>query len=359
MDIVPDAVVQAFADKGSALYGWNRGESGDGAGVFGTCFTPDGFAVAAINQATSGSAIGVYGESFSPAGIAVKGRSSGDGAFGVVGLNDGTSGTGAGVHGESSSPAGSAVEGLNFATSGEEAIGVYGQSASSLGAGVEGLNTSSTGFADGVYGESVSPQGRGVTGTNLATSGDAVGVNGETSSPDGYAVAGLNTAKSGRSVGVYGETGNTSTGFGVLSKGKIGNTSVVISGFPFFGGLRAVYSMASPECWLEDFGSADLVDGAADVALDTVFSAAVRTDSYKVFVVAEGDCSGLYVAVKGKQGFTVRELQGGKASVPFSYRVVARRSDVDAPRLAEVDLSPLVPEARHGAPRGARKALSA
>jgi hypothetical protein len=111
--------------------------------------------------------------------------------------------------------------------------------------------------------------------------------------------------------------------------------------------------------WLEDFGSADLVDGAADVALDAVFSAAVRTDNYKVFAVPEGDCSGLYVAAKGQQGFTVRELQGGKASVPFSYRVVARRQDVDAPRLAEVDLTPLVPEARHRTPRGARKALLA
>jgi hypothetical protein len=359
IDVVPDATVEAFADKGVAVYAWSRAESGEGGGVFGTCFTPDGCAVQGISQATSGSAIGVYGESFSRTGIAVKGRSSGDGAFGVVGLNDGTSGTGAGVHGESSSPSGSAVEGLNFATSGEEAIGVYGQSASTFGAGVEGLNTSTSGFADGVYGESVSPKGRGVTGTNLATNGNAVGVSGGTSSPDGYAVAGLNTAKSGRSVGVYGETGNTSTGFGVLSKGKIGTTSVVISGFPFFGGLRAVYSMASPECWLEDFGSANLVDGAADVALDAVFSAAVRTDSYKVFVVPEGDCRGLYVAAKGEQGFAVRELQGGAASVPFSYRVVARRSDVDAPRLAEVDLSPLASEARHRTPRSARKALLA
>jgi hypothetical protein len=359
IDVVPGAVVQAFADKGFALYGWSRAGTGEGGGVFGTCYTPDGCAVQAINQANSGSAIGVSGESFSPAGIAVKGRAAGDGAFGVVGLNSATSGTGAGVHGESSSPSGSAVEGLNFATSGEEAIGVYGQSASSLGAGVEGLNTSTSGHADGVYGESVSPNGRGVTGTNLATSGDAVGVNGETSSPDGYAVAGVNSAKSGRSVGVYGETGNTSTGFGVLSKGKIGTTSVVISGFPFLGSLRAVYSMASPECWLEDFGSADLVDGAADVALDAVFSAAVRTDSYKVFVVAEGDCSGLYVAAKGEQGFTVRELQGGKATVPFSYRVVARRQDVDAPRLAEVDFSPLASRTRDSAPLVARKALLA
>jgi hypothetical protein len=117
--------------------------------------------------------------------------------------------------------------------------------------------------------------------------------------------------------------------------------------------------MASPECWIEDFGSADLVDGAAKVPLDPAFAAAVRTDSYNVFVVPEGDCRGLYVAEKGQQGFTVRELQGGKASVPFSYRVVARRQDVDAPRLAEVDLSPLVSRTRDRAPRVARPPLLA
>jgi hypothetical protein len=39
--------------------------------------------------------------------------------------------------------------------------------------------------------------------------------------------------------------------------------------------------------------------------------------------------------------------------VPFSYRVVARRADVDAPRLGEVDLTPLVPE-RVTVPLGVR-----
>ncbi len=351
---------ETYAGFLPAIEGLNPATTGTGGGVYAEAWSPNGPGVIGINNASGGSAIGVSGKSNSHTGRGVQGTvDDAPNGYGVVGLNSATSGTGAGVHGESSSPSGSAVEGLNFATTGDEAIGVYGQSASSLGAGVEGLNTSTSGFADGVYGESVSAQGRGVTGTNLATNGNAVGVNGGTSSPDGYAVAGANTAKTGRSVGVYGETGNTSTGFGVLSKGKIGTTSVVISGFPFLGGLRAVYSMASPECWLEDFGSADLVVGAADVRLDAVFSAAVRTDNYKVFVVPEGDCSGLYVAAKGEQSFTVRELQGGTASVPFSYRVVARRQDVDAPRLAEVDLSPLLSEAGQRTPRGARKALIA
>jgi hypothetical protein len=97
-----------------------------------------------------------------------------------------------------------------------------------------------------------------------------------------------------------------------------------------------------------------MVNGAADVTLDSVFAAAVRTDSYNVFVVPEGDCRGLYVAGKGPLGFTVRELQGGKATVPFSYRVVARRQDVEAPRLAEIDLTPLVPQPRERGPRVAR-----
>jgi hypothetical protein len=314
------AVSAVSTGTGPAVRGSSRSRS-FGSGVFGMCVSPDAYAVAGVNSATSGLAIGVAGQT--------------------------------------ASSQGSAVTGLNFATSGSKAIGVYGQSASPNGAGVEGFTTATSGTPSGVYGESPAPGGYGVSGANTATSGAALGVQGLSASPDGYAVAGVNNAKSGRSVGVYGETGNTDTGFGVLCKGRLAATSTIVSGFLLLGTTRTLYSMASPECWIEDFGSADLVDGAAKVPLDPAFAAAVRTDSYNVFVVPEGDCRGLYVAEKGQQGFTVRELQGGKASVPFSYRVVARRQDVDAPRLAEVDLSPLVSRTRDRAPRVARPPLLA
>ena len=348
------------APSGNGVLGRNTDESGAGTGVKGYSYSPKGYAVRGANLGDSGSAIGVAGVSFSETGIAVQGAVSAPDGYGVVGLNSATYGSGAvGVGGQSSSPDGCGVEGLNFATSGSDAVGVFGQSASADGSGVEGLDTSTSGSAHGVYGESRSPDGHGVSGANLATSGYAVGVQGGTSSPEGYAVAGVNDATSGRSVGVYGQTGNSDGGIGVLCKGKLATTGVVVSGFPFLGATLSLYSVASPECWLEDFGSAELVHGTAHVSLDSAFAAAIHTDGYSVFVVPEGDCRGLYVTAKTPAGFTVRELLGGRATVPFSYRVVARRQDVDAPRLAEVDLSPLAFSARDRAPRNARNSLLA
>jgi len=96
--------------------------------------------------------------------------------------------------------------------------------------------------------------------------------------------------------------------------------------------------MESPESWFEDFGSAEMVEGRARVELDGDFAAVVRTEEYHVFLTPEGDSNGLYVGGKEPAGFEVREQQGGTGSLRFSYRVVAKRKDVEAPRLAKVDL---------------------
>ena len=63
-----------------------------------------------------------------------------------------------------------------------------------------------------------------------------------------------------------------------------------------------------------------------------------------MFLTAEGETSGLYVADRNETGFEVREQRGGDGEVPFSYRVVARRGDVDAGRLAAFDLPEIPPE---------------
>jgi hypothetical protein len=113
--------------------------------------------------------------------------------------------------------------------------------------------------------------------------------------------------------------------------------------------------MESPECWFEDFGAATLTGGSAQVSLDPLFANTVITQDYYVFLVPEGDCKGLYVSAKSAMGFVVRELQGGTNSLPFSYRVVARRKDVTAPRLRQVTLpaAPTAPTSPPVRPRGA------
>src|SRR5680860_238071 len=47
----------------------------------------------------------------------------------------------------------------------------------------------------------------------------------------------------------------------------------------------------------------------------------------RVFIQLEGDCNGVYVTNKSKNGFEVIELAGGNSTVQFSYQVVANRAD--------------------------------
>ncbi len=103
-------------------------------------------------------------------------------------------------------------------------------------------------------------------------------------------------------------------------------------------GHLTLYCMESPECWFEDFGPARLSGGAASVRIDPEFAQTVHTGEYHVFVQAEGNCRGLFVRDKTATGFVVQELEGGANSTSFSYRIVARRKDVSAPRLRRVTL---------------------
>ncbi|MCI0519540.1 MAG: hypothetical protein L0Z70_04715 [Chloroflexi bacterium] len=97
---------------------------------------------------------------------------------------------------------------------------------------------------------------------------------------------------------------------------------------------RKLYAIESPEVWFEDFGSAALVNGAAQVTIEALFAKTVNLGvDYHVFLTPLGDCKGLYVAEKTATGFTVRELGGGSANVAFDYRIVARRAGYENRRL--------------------------
>ncbi len=94
------------------------------------------------------------------------------------------------------------------------------------------------------------------------------------------------------------------------------------------------YTPKESEPTIEDNGEAQLVDGSAEVPLDPKFANVIdKNASYLVSVTPEGDCRGLYVARRSTRGFSVRELQGGHASVSFEYRIVAKEFGVNEPRL--------------------------
>jgi hypothetical protein len=110
--------------------------------------------------------------------------------------------------------------------------------------------------------------------------------------------------------------------------------------------------MESPEHWFEDFGAATLKAGRVVVKIDADFARVVKLDEYHVFVTPADDCRGLCVRNKTATSFEVRELAGGKSSVAFSYRIVARRKDIKAhQRFAKIDRSQALPAPATRPPR--------
>jgi hypothetical protein len=110
------------------------------------------------------------------------------------------------------------------------------------------------------------------------------------------------------------------------------------------GSQRLFCAIESPESWFEDFGEGRLEDGAIEIELDRDFELLTRTESYHVFLTAYADSQGLYVERRTPRSFTVREQRGGKSSVSFSYRVVARRRDIDVPRFKKIEAPQAVPD---------------
>jgi len=76
---------------------------------------------------------------------------------------------------------------------------------------------------------------------------------------------------------------------------------------------------------MEDFGEAQLTNGSAYVRIDGAFANAIDQKSdYLVFITPDGDTKGLYVATRTPIGFQVRETGGGRSTLEFSYRIVAK-----------------------------------
>ena len=76
---------------------------------------------------------------------------------------------------------------------------------------------------------------------------------------------------------------------------------------------------------IDDFGEATLQNGYAYVGLDSAFANVIDSSAnYLVFITPEGDCRGLYVTQRTSHGFVVRESMGGRSSVAFGYRIVAK-----------------------------------
>ncbi len=322
--------------------------------------------ILAENQTTSGGQLApaIAGFSFAPIGMAVVGSGPIHSntflnpqnrtlqPYGVGG--DSPAGTGVGGFTDS----GTAVAGF----SNSNGNGVVGSSAagsgvlgsSQMGAGVAGV--SSAVGDPGVYGVTTNPTmetSYGVWGDDPSESSMFnAGIFG--TSQLGYGVAGISAY-----VGVHGATTANGTagmfeatldsGFPFYAYGPDGGCTLDSHGNFACGGTSSAMvqlpdqrwvtlsAVESPENWFEDFGSGQLSKGSAEIALDPTFAELVSTGSdYRVFPVPDGDCKGLYIAQKNAMGFVVRELGGGKSSVAFDYRIVARRKGYENVRLKDI-----------------------
>ncbi|HEY7055398.1 MAG TPA: hypothetical protein VH458_02680 [Vicinamibacterales bacterium] len=240
---------------------------------------------------------GVYGETGQAAPTA-----------GVMGdANHSSSGTG--VLGQSLN--GTGVMGQIPNSSNSNAIAVYGQNYSTYG----GAGPGAGGF--GVYG--ISAKGHGLVGAT-ATSG-------------GAAVVGASNGVAGAYAGAFYGSVVVSGGFTVAG----GPKSAAVP-HPD-GSHRRLYCMESPESWFEDFGKGQLTCGRAAVTIDPDFAAVVDLSDYHVFLTEYGDHQGLHVTEMTPSGFTV-QAKNGEADQRFSWRVVAKRNDITAERLAVVTIPP-------------------
>ncbi len=288
----------------------------------------------------------------------ILGLTQGD-AFGVLGIvtpdgNGGPSGQ-AGVIGESTGlTTGSGIEGNPSESATSAAVGVVGVSSS--GVGVAGRSSVGSGFKtdqrntaspaptvnsrDGILASA--QNGAGVYAYSFQDPAIAaeMGCNVAIQSPteNGQNCSGLFIQMDGTAgypILTY-EPGSTQTcpnpkyPFFVNGAGDIllcGSTSTgeVYQRNSNPASDAVAYAAKQTESTVEDFGSAQLVNGSATVPLAADFRETIDADSaYMVFATPHGDSRGLYLASQSHNGFVIRESQGGHSTMAFDYRIVAR-----------------------------------
>ncbi|MGE5352407.1 MAG: hypothetical protein ACM3P0_10010 [Acidobacteriota bacterium] len=329
-----------------------------GSGYPGAINNTEGIADYPVNGYSSGSYSGIYGENT-------------DNGQGVLGVN---TSSGSGVFGQNTS-VGSGIKGISLKGFGIEGIsgmasGIIGRSKDSSGTGIvalgNGLNSallletgsgiSASGRLAGLFSASAdSLSGTGIiAGGNNLDSVTAPGVGAGVSGSGRYfGVTGFahsDTSKKAKWGGYFEASGAPDsyafvggslgkTGYGILTSGV--NGVMVKDGK---GENRVMFNPASPEVVLEDYGTGQLERGFAHVSMDSLFSRTITVDDVnpvKVFVQVEGDCNGVFVTNKTKEGFDVKELKGGRSHVTFSWHAVATRGNMLSPDGKVEDFSSL------------------
>jgi hypothetical protein len=222
------------------------------------------------------------------------------------------------------------VEGVTFTASGK--------------AGVRGASRGTTGLGYGVIGTSAN--GAGVVGSS--TDRNSAGVLARSEKGDGMVAESSGTGAV--ALHAHANTPSTAIFFGhnqanfahciidpnanLSCTGNLRSNGMVESAHRDGFGRRVIaYASESATATIEDVGTGRLVDGVANVRIDPALAALMDHGRYYVFLTPLGDTRGLYVSHKAAAGFQVREVEGGRASLDFDYRIVAHPIDAPSDRL--------------------------
>jgi outer membrane protein OmpA-like peptidoglycan-associated protein len=302
--------------------------------------------------------IGVFGYASNRGSVPVRGEtSSNNGGYGVVGATaspgvfNSTSNYGSGVLGLGGNADGIGVLGvgnnIDYRTSIplSNGVGSYPMGAGLAGVGNPfgtysvGLSTTGVGVLGGGTGLKpiVPTSGAGVSGSsyNVGVSGFAVASNAgnpELSRWGGYfeyksanSFAGVTLVYSYLAGRLFDTPSGTNIYVGIASSGV---KSTIVKDDA--GDRRLLFCTESPEVLFQDFGAGQLKNGTTHIDLERLLTKSIRVDEkhpLKVFIQLEGECNGVYVTNKSDKGFDVKELQGGKSDVPFTWQIVASRAD--------------------------------
>jgi hypothetical protein len=269
---------------------------------------------------------GIYGWQAAPAGTAVA-------CSGIIGRTSQTGNQSAGVVGYYTSSVGNLTTCFtSFKSIGMLGLGtkgVYGQTSAVGGVGVFGANTDLTSASNvGVYG---------LVGDGTSQSIDfkaILGVSNNTN--DLYGCGGY---FSGEYYGVYAINPTASSGYAIYYSGNLAGTGTKSCVMKTSQGPKALYCVESPENYLEDYGTAQMVNGTARIDIDPVFLETITIDGenpYKVFIQMIDEISNNIHIKKYDTYFEVIENNGGTSNATFDWRFIAKRKGFEKLRLAEV-----------------------
>ncbi len=306
-----------------------------------TCSSTSACFSAAQSAPSGSSGAGFHGSAVNSAGV----RGTSTNGAGTLGQSASGSIMYPGVEGESTNNNGSDVAGGFGLTGisgtapayGVYALGgaaVYGQTTytgndhtGNFGNGIVGSDelTSVPDYNAGVYGSSVKGIAiKAVTGNNA--NGDA------TTSGNGVALEATNYNTGGIGAILGNPSGSLTVANGTTNLLKDAGGKFVVD---YSGSEKIAYGARTTAPSIEDVGGGQLVQGSAYVRLDSDLADVIdRRIEYRVFITPDGDSNQLYVTQKSPAGFLVREAHGGRSTIAFDYRIVAKPFDENGRRLA-------------------------